>query len=226
MLRMIYQPLTEKTEIKPVDGEILVNTENGHINVYNNGKLKSATKDIEENITFLNIELEELLEEYSNIINDEVFTNSGLVSLYEESINILNYATTIETKIGTNLDDTAFQTQLTKLKSDYNSIITLKEDNYFLINYFRTVIKDIKEIESLLDEIQYIKNIVTKLRNQLNDLIDSLNFLFNKVEKNIDTRVSEEEYNIYMETLKNKYLNLKTRFDEIQTISINRWDGI
>ena len=45
--RLVVKPLTEKTSNAPRTGEILVNTEDGHVSVATRKGVKSSTRDIE-----------------------------------------------------------------------------------------------------------------------------------------------------------------------------------
>lgn len=224
MYRVIVQPLTEKTEMKPISNEVLINTENAHLNICDsNGNLKSATKDIELNQFFLTEENKRLLELYDSIINDSIFSNSGIVGAYNESISLLASATKLKNDIENNtLSATIFETKLTEMKNIYKKILEFKENNYYLINYYRSTFKEFDEIESLIEELKYIVSCAEEVKQEVNNLTSNLKSIQEQVKNNIDSRVSQSEYETYMNNLKNKYLNLKNSYSHVSSVKVNR----
>ena len=212
MFRITYQPLTEKTRVTPTNGELLLNTEDGHINVYNENKGKiSATKKIENNLNFLNKELNELLIEYDNVINDILFSNSilGLPGLYNEAREILRIATNVENMINEPLfSEAVFEDRLEEYKLIYTKIIEFKENNFFLVNHFRDSIKNMEEVEYMLDELIYLKKIIYELRSKLEDYIFNLKYLIREIKKTLKNKLTKADYTEFINEMKQKYFSL------------------
>ena len=59
--RIFTEPLLEKTTNKPVKGELLVNTETGHISVKSSNSISSATKSLQSDFD-LQVNLVSLIE--------------------------------------------------------------------------------------------------------------------------------------------------------------------
>ena len=223
MYRVIVKPLTEKTKMKPITNEVVINTETAHLNICDsNGNLNSATKDIELNNFFLTEENKRLLEIYDSIINDNIFSNSGILGNYEEAVSLLDASIKLRDEINNNtLNATIFEEKLTEMKEIYSRILEFKESNYYLINYFRSTSEKLDELESLIDELKYIISCIENIRLEVINLTSNLTTLKDNVKNNIDSRVDKTEYDNYITSLKNKYLGLKNLYRHVSSVKIN-----
>jgi len=224
MLRVIVKPLTEKTEFKPKNDEILVDTENGHIStVDNNENLQSATKDIESGVSLLKTRSDTFNEKYKELVNNPIFTNSGYIGLYNDTLNLLNSVNTIKSAMDNEESITStFESDLVSLSNIYQKTLEFKEDYMYLINYFRNTSQYFDELEYFVDELNEMLKNIESLKLEVITSLNTLVSLKNKVIKNSDSRATQAEYDEFVSNLKQKYLiNLKNNYSIIQSININ-----
>ena len=84
MYRTIIKPVTEKTDVKTKNGELLVDTEYGMISVNDDGIIRSQTKDIDSRtkslkaqITSLNNDIDVIYEKLVSLANINIFTEGS-----------------------------------------------------------------------------------------------------------------------------------------------------
>lgn len=208
--RLYTQPLTEKTGNKAVDGEIIVNTENGHLSIKNNTSIVSATKDIEKELGLQKIILD-TLDTILTLIENEVAASE------------INY-------VNVNNNTNALLTNLSELENGVSGLFTLvdsldltvKDNSFDLYNIYNTLsnlVVSITERESTVmnfsrkvEELTYIEGLLSDYKAKLTTNITTLGTFKNSVESNVDSRATKADYEAWKNSLINTYNNLAVTY--------------
>lgn len=203
MNRISVQPLVEKTHSKPLDGELIVNTENYIISVANKDKIVSSIKDIKKDIQLLKI--------LGNVIKDKNTENEDKIKTIEENIliiinNINNYIKlyndlyTVIHSLNTSVINIE-----NRSKDDYINIQNVLKEIYIFIDNFSFYVAEIKQIERKIDELNIIYNTY---------LVSNVNTLTSKIV------TLQTEINTY-ETKLGNYVTKNTNTTEVNSIISN-----
>ena len=208
--RLYTQPLTEKTRNKAVDGEIIVNTENGHLSIKNNTSIVSATKDIEKELGLQKIILD-TLDTILILIENEVAASE------------INY-------VNVNNNTNALLTNLSELENGVSGLFTLvdsldltvKDNSFDLYNIYNTLsnlVVSITERESTVmnfsrkvEELTYIEGLLSDYKAKLTTNIATLGTFKNSVESNVDSRATKAAYEAWKNSLITTYNNLAVTY--------------
>lgn len=208
--RLYTQPLTEKTENKAVDGEIIVNTENGHLSIKNNTSIVSATKDIEKELGLQKIILD-TLDTILILIENEVASSE------------INY-------VNVNNNTNALLTNLSELENGVSGLFTLvdsldltvKDNSFDLYNIYNTLsnlVVSITERESAVmnfsrkvEELTYIEGLLSDYKTKLTSNIATLGTFKSSVESNVDSRATKADYEAWKNSLITTYNNLAVTY--------------
>ena len=200
--RLYTQPLTMKTESKPIDGELLVDTEDGHILVYNEAddRIHSATKDlygemaldeyliklINEQANALFIRLDNVLVEYPHLKTtiDEL---KDVVEGLQETVN------TITSQVN---NEYSYMKQNTTLLLDLHESVGDLLQQLFIDDYL------INTLERINKEYTHLLTLPNGIKTQLGKDVTAVKAYRNEVKAKIDTKVSKTEYTAWV----NKYV--------------------
>lgn len=215
--RLYTQPLTMKTESKPIDGELIVDVEDGHILVYDEASdsINSATKNLYGEMS-LNEYLVQLVIEQSNAVFIRL---NALLEKYpglEDVINIL--ITSInETKQSLISLKSGFNIQLGNAKSNSTLLLQLYEDLGNLLQGLFDEDYTILELDRISNEYTYLISRVTGVKAQLRADTDVTKAYRNEVVQLLGTRVDKTTYNTWVNNYvtKMKAIHAKINFRHI-----------
>lgn len=215
--RIIVKPLTEKTENKAKYGELIVNTESGHISVQNSTERISATKNIETEL-----ELKQLL--FTNIITLLDSFDSRLVStqaLYTDSdaglSNISNSVQLLRTRIATIYADVT--TMTTNAKSTVSGLIEYYNIIWVLVQDYSKFEHKVIEYERITAEVRYIVTVIAPLDSNMRNESAEVVTKRDSVKANVNTRVDKSIFDSWKSGLIGKYINLKGNYSAIESIT-------
>lgn len=192
--RLYTQPLTLKTESKPVDGELLIDTEEGHVLVYEEASdsLRSATKELYGEIA-LDEYLVERIKEHAQLIFQRL---EILVIKYpneKEKIDLIVHVLTqlenllSEIKLGAENEYELCKVNNTSLLLLYQAIGDLLQILYSKDHVLLQINRFYDEIDELINTLSGNKNLIPDDFRKCKGYYDTLiNFL--------NTKVSRREY--------------------------------
>lgn len=203
--RMYIQPLTEKSDHAAVDGELLVNTENGHISVYSatDDTYYSATKDI-----YSEVQLQNFLIKAIGQMIDDVLTK--LAALEPEVMKTRTAAQALQTVINEIRDNLAeigrIQNQ-TKIQAEQTMqtlwlIYTQLGD--YISTLFSTDLKVLYEVELLNSEYEYFINFHKKFFESHKENYDTLKEHYAEVKKLLASKVDKATYDAWVKSYVNR----------------------
>lgn len=203
--RTYIQPLTEKSDHAAVDGELLVNTENGHISVYSatDDTYYSATKDIYSEVQLQNF----LIKAIGSMINDIL---TKLAALEPEVMKTRTAAQALQTVINEIRDNLAeigrIQNQ-TKIQAEQTMqtlwlIYTQLGD--YISTLFSTDLKVLYEVELLNAEYEYFINFHKKLFESHTENYDMLKEHYAEVKKLLASKVDKATYDAWVKSYVNR----------------------
>ena len=216
--RLAVKPLTEKTAHAPKVGEILVNTEDGHVSVATNQGVKSATRDLEADILIKQVIVQKTSEQLQAIL---------------ASFNLLK-----DTEVPDHLQR-AVQAQATvdRLARELNAVITqLRTTNEYITYSTQTLLDLYIEISTLtgkvadcvslvlqlqetINEIKYIEHFIQEILDVVKTDITKIREYKRTVQDNVDIRLDQVVYNNWRSGMQSKASSLQSRSSAIDSVS-------
>lgn len=214
--RIFTEPLLEKTTNKPVKGELLVNTETGHISVKSSNSISSATKslqsdfDLQVNLVSL---IEDTIENLDPIINDlgnNFNTESSKTNDFQKRLNALKIL-------------------ITEMKKSIVVIQGINQDNAYQLWLYYGIIKNLIDgifsnlnylyaSERSINELTYIDSLLSNNKNFFSSEQIKIKSRMSDVTSNVNSRVDRTTYNDFRSDIINRYNNLRKN-GKVQSIN-------
>ena len=207
--RLVVKPLTEKTVNAPLQGEILVNTEDGHISVSTTSGVKSATRELEVQLLVKEVILTKTDEELRKTLallttlDQTTFPAklSQLSTLQTQVTDMVNTLRDIQSSVTNNLD--RVKTSTDNLVSIYGTLLTVANTLYANLENF-------VKLQAAVNEITYMDKLVSDFSAKLTSDLADLGDLKNSVKANVDSRVDASTFTNWKNGLIAKYEGLRS----------------
>ena len=207
--RLVVKPLTEKTVNAPLQGEILVNTEDGHISVSTTSGVKSATRELEAQLLVKEVILTKTDEELRKTLallttlDQTTFPAklSQLSTLQTQVTDMVNTLRDIQNSVTNNLD--RVKTSTDNLVSIYGTLLTVANTLYANLENF-------VKLQAAVNEITYMDKLVSDFSAKLTSDLADLGDLKNSVKANVDSRVDASTFTNWKNGLIAKYEGLRS----------------
>ena len=207
--RLVVKPLTEKTVNAPLQGEILVNTEDGHISVSTTSGVKSATRELEAQLLVKEVILTKTDEELRKTLallttlDQTTFPAklSQLSTLQTQVTDMVNTLRDIQNSVTNNLD--LVKTSTDNLVSIYGTLLTVANTLYANLENF-------VKLQAAVNEITYMDKLVSDFSAKLTSDLADLGDLKNSVKANVDSRVDASTFTNWKNGLIAKYEGLRS----------------
>lgn len=217
--RVYTQPLVEYSNAVGSKGELIVNTNSGHVSLMSNDEHPiSSTKNTEANL--------ELQKDLCSILNE-------LIDEIESTFDLNDF-----TKQYTDLKDagqqtlaevTVVQSIIRDLKNTLATIESMNSGNaQSLWLYYIAIKKHLDDFVGLfpnymastrkINELTYIDSKLVTYKNNLSSQRTSIASRYSVVKANVDSRVDISTYNSYKTSLINKYKALNSN-SKVQSIN-------
>ena len=207
--RLVVKPLTEKTVNAPLQGEILVNTEDGHISVSTTSGVKSATRELEAQLLVKEVILTKTDEELRKTLallttlDQTTFPAklSQLSTIQTQVTNMVNTLRDIQNSVTNNLG--RVKTSTDNLVSIYGTLLTVANTLYANLENF-------VKLQAAVNEITYMDKLVSDFSAKLTSDLADLGDLKNSVKANVDSRVDASTFTNWKNGLIAKYEGLRS----------------
>ena len=207
--RLVVKPLTEKTVNAPLQGEILVNTEDGHISVSTTSGVKSATRELEAQLLVKEVILTKTDEELRKTLallttlDQTTFPAklSQLSTLQTQVTDMVNTLRDIQNSVTNNLG--RVKTSTDNLVSIYGTLLTVANTLYANLENF-------VKLQAAVNEITYMDKLVSDFSAKLTSDLADLGDLKNSVKANVDSRVDASTFTNWKNGLIAKYEGLRS----------------
>ena len=207
--RLVVKPLTEKTVNAPLQGEILVNTEDGHISVSTTSGVKSATRELETQLLVKEVILTKTDEELRKTLailttlDQTTFPAklSQLSTLQTQVTDMVNTLRDIQNSVTNNLD--RVKTSTDNLVSIYGTLLTVANTLYANLENF-------VKLQAAVNEITYMDKLVSDFSAKLTSDLADLGALKNSVKANVDSRIDASTFTNWKNGLIAKYEGLRS----------------
>lgn len=207
--RLVVKPLTEKTVNAPLQGEILVNTEDGHISVSTTSGVKSATRELETQLLVKEVILTKTDEELRKTLallttlDQTTFPAklSQLSTLQTQVTDMVNTLRDIQNSVTNNLG--RVKTSTDNLVSIYGTLLTVANTLYANLENF-------VKLQAAVNEITYMDKLVSDFSAKLTSDLADLGALKNSVKANVDSRVDASTFTNWKNGLIAKYEGLRS----------------
>ena len=207
--RLVVKPLTEKTVNAPLQGEILVNTEDGHISVSTTSGVKSATRELEAQLLVKEVILTKTDEELRKTLallttlDQTTFPAklSQLSTLQTQVTDMVNTLRDIQNSVTNNLG--RVKTSTDNLVSIYGTLLTVANTLYANLENF-------VKLQAAVNEITYMEKLVSDFSAKLTSDLADLGDLKNSVKANVDSRVDASTFTNWKNGLIAKYEGLRS----------------
>ena len=207
--RLVVKPLTEKTVNAPLQGEILVNTEDGHISVSTTSGVRSATRELETQLLVKEVILTKTDEELRKTLAllttlDQTTFPAKLAQLSTLQTQVTDMVATlrdIQDSVTANLS--RVKTSTDNLVSIYGTLLTVASTLYSNLENFI-------KLQSAVTEITYMDKLVSEFSAKLTSDLADLRDLKDSVKANVDSRVDASTFTNWKNGLLAKYEGLKS----------------
>lgn len=207
--RLVVKPLTEKTVNAPLQGEILVNTEDGHISVSTTSGVKSATRELEAQLLVKEVILTKTDEELRKTLalltalDQTTFPAklSQLATLQTQVTDMVNTLRDIQNSVTSNLS--RVKTSTDNLVSIYGTLLTVANTLYANLENF-------VKLQAAVTEITYMDKLVSDFSAKLTSDLADLGVLKNNVKANVDSRIDASTFTNWKNGLIAKYEGLRS----------------
>ena len=207
--RLVVKPLTEKTVNAPLQGEILVNTEDGHISVSTTSGVKSATRELETQLLVKEVILTKTDEELRKTLallttlDQTTFPAklSQLSTLQTQVTDMVNTLRDIQNSVTNNLG--RVKTSTDNLVSIYGTLLTVANTLYANLENF-------VKLQAAVNEITHMDKLVSDFSAKLTSDLADLGDLKNSVKANVDSRVAASTFTNWKNGLIAKYEGLRS----------------
>lgn len=206
--RLVVKPLTEKTVNAPLQGEILVNTEDGHISVSTTSGVRSATRELETQLLVKEVILTKTDEELRKTLAllttlDQTTFPAKLAQLSTLQTQVTDMVATlrdIQNSVTANLS--RVKTSTDNLVSIYGTLLTVASTLYSNLENFI-------KLQAAVAEITYMDKLVSVFSAKLTSDLADLRDLKDSVKANVDSRVDASTFTNWKNGLLTKYEGLK-----------------
>lgn len=207
--RLVVKPLTEKTVNAPLQGEILVNTEDGHISVSTTSGVRSATRELETQLLVKEVILTKTDEELRKTLAllttlDQTTFPAKLAQLSTLQTQVSDMVATlrdIQNSVTANLS--RVKTSTDNLVSIYGTLLTVASTLYSNLENFI-------KLQAAVTEITYMDKLVSEFSAKLTSDLADLRDLKESVKANVDSRVDASTFTNWKNGLLTKYEGLKS----------------
>lgn len=207
--RLVVKPLTEKTVNAPLQGEILVNTEDGHISVSTTSGVRSATRELETQLLVKEVILTKTDEELRKTLAllttlDQTTFPAKLAQLSTLQTQVTDMVATlrdIQNSVTANLS--RVKTSTDNLVSIYGTLLTVASTLYSNLENFI-------KLQAAVTEITYMDKLVSEFSAKLTSDLADLRDLKESVKANVDSRVDASTFTNWKNGLLTKYEGLKS----------------
>ena len=207
--RLVVKPLTEKTVNAPLQGEILVNTEDGHISVSTTSGVRSATRELETQLLVKEVILTKTDEELRKTLAllttlDQTTFPAKLAQLSTLQTQVTDMVATlrdIQNSVTANLS--RVKTSTDNLVSIYGTLLTVASTLYSNLENFI-------KLQAAVTEITYMDKLVSDFSAKLTSDLADLRDLKDSVKANVDSRVDASTFTNWKNSLLAKYEGLKS----------------
>ena len=207
--RLVVKPLTEKTVNAPLQGEILVNTEDGHISVSTTSGVRSATRELETQLLVKEVILTKTDEELRKTLAllttlDQTTFPAKLAQLSTLQTQVTDMVATlrdIQNSVTVNLN--RVKTSTDNLVSIYGTLLTVASTLYSNLENFI-------KLQAAVTEITYMDKLVSEFSAKLTSDLADLRDLKDSVKANVDSRVDASTFTNWKNDLLAKYEGLKS----------------
>ena len=207
--RLVVKPLTEKTVNAPLQGEILVNTEDGHISVSTTSGVRSATRELETQLLVKEVILTKTDEELRKTLAllttlDQTTFPAKLAQLSTLQTQVTDMVATlrdIQNSVTVNLN--RVKTSTDNLVSIYGTLLTVASTLYSNLENFI-------KLQAAVTEITYMDKLVSEFSAKLTSDLADLRDLKDSVKANVDSRVDASTFTNWKNGLLTKYEGLKS----------------
>ena len=207
--RLVVKPLTEKTVNAPLQGEILVNTEDGHISVSTTSGVRSATRELETQLLVKEVILTKTDEELRKTLAllttlDQTTFPAKLAQLSTLQTQVTDMVATlrdIQNSVTANLN--RVKTSTDNLVSIYGILLTAASTLYSNLENFI-------KLQAAVAEITYMDKLVSDFSAKLTSDLADLRDLKDSVKANVDSRVDASTFTNWKNGLLTKYEGLKS----------------
>jgi hypothetical protein len=210
------EPLLEKTTNKPVKGELLVNTETGHISVKSSNSISSATKSLQSDFD-LQVNLVSLIE-------DTIENLDPVISDLGNNFNAENSRTNdFQKRLN------ALKILITEMKKSIVVIQGINQDNAYQLWLYYGIIKNLIDgifsnlnylyaSERSINELTYIDSLLSNNKNFFSSEQIKIKSRMSDVTSNVNSRVDRTTYNNFRSDIINRYNNLRKN-GKVQSIN-------
>jgi len=208
--RLVVKPLTEKTSNAPRTGEILVNTEDGHVSVATRKGVKSSTRDIEAQLLIKQVLVEKTDETLRAVI---ARLETVTIPYFEERLRHLAEVDRKVRELATIIDNLLQEI----VRSNKYAEMTTRNllDLYLLISNMTVNMADcialIIELENSIGESRYLEESLSTYSTTLTADIEALKSFYKQVKDNVDSRVDEAIFNTWKRDLLQSYTALEAK---------------
>ena len=207
--RLVVKPLTEKTVNAPLQGEILVNTEDGHISVSTTSGVRSATRELETQLLVKEVILTKTDEELRKTLAllttlDQTTFPAKLALLTTLQTQVTDMVATlrdIQNSVTANLS--RVKTSTDNLVSIYGTLLTVASTLYSNLENFI-------KLQAAVTEITYMDKLMSEFSAKLTSDLADLRDLKESVKANVDSRVDASTFTNWKNGLLAKYEGLKS----------------
>jgi len=210
--RLFVNPIHEQTRSQYKRTELIVNTSTGHISIIdNNHQIKSATKDIEAELYMQKFWVTKLNE----MLNTTYTYFHPFVQTYKsEHDKSDGYFKTLH-----DLENLMLSTE--KLLFALNEQVS--NQSLFLFKYYKKALEfipvflaryySIFDVIRQIEELEYMRPIVTDMVNRTLQEITSLSSFYNSVQSKVNTKISKQEYLKWCDDMENYWNNNLNKYN-------------
>ena len=215
--RLAVKPLTEKTNHAPKTGEILVNTEDGHVSVATNHGVKSATRDLEADILIKQVIVQKTSEQLQSILaNFNYLNDTELPALLQQAVRAQNEVD----RLARELDGALNQLRVTNEYILFTTQTLL--DLYMEISTLATKVADcmglVLQLQETNTEMKFLASQIQAIFETLKTDIPKIREYKRTVEANVDIRLDQSVYNGWRSGMQSKASSLQGRNPAIDSV--------
>ena len=207
--RLVVKPLTEKTVNAPLQGEILVNTEDGHISVSTTSGVKSATRELETQLLVKEVILTKTDEELRKTL--ALLTTLDQTTFPAKLSQLSTIQTQVTDMVATLRDiQNSVTNNLGRVKTSTDNLVSIYGTLLTVANTLYANLENFVKLQAAVNEITYMDKLVSNFSAKLTSDLADLGDLKNSVKANVDSRIDASTFTNWKNGLIAKYEGLRS----------------
>ena len=207
--RLVVKPLTEKTVNAPLQGEILVNTEDGHISVSTTSGVRSATRELETQLLVKEVILTKTDEELRKTL--ALLTTLDQTTFPAKLAQLSTLQTQVTDMVATLRDiQNSVTANLSRVKNSTDNLVSIYGTLLTVASTLYSNLENFIKLQAAVTEITYMDKLVSEFSAKLTSDLADLRDLKESVKANVDSRVDASTFTNWKNGLLTKYEGLKS----------------